>query len=591
MGERVHHEPDRTLTWDVFGYYLYLPSLFIYQDLGMEKEEVYEGLMDEYEPSSTFYQVTENEEGDKVMRYPLGWALLYAPFFFLGHSIALLTSFQADGLSPPYQYAIGYGSLLFSLGGLFAFRSFLLRFFDDRISSLLLVLVALGTNFLHMTSKESALTHNHLFALFALFCICTLQWHRRPSSRTAFGIGLIGGLMIISRPSTILVFLVPLLWDVSSWRSFVEKLRALFAERAHHLWLLILGTALPGLLQMIYWKLYAGSFIFYSYQDPSVGFDLLSPYTFEFLFSFRKGWFIYTPLAALFLLGFFFYPKRDPKWKGCLAPILVYFIAHLYLTSSWTCWWYAGADYSQRAMLETYVLLALPMGWLLERMRRLDRKWSLIGAIPLGLLVLINLFHTWQFHQGIIHPTRMTMAYYSKIAGKTYKKEAWDEKLLVERSFTEEEKIPEELRSKGEPIATFEPKEAIEDPEKLRKDEEGNACFLLDETTEFSPSIEMPFHSITDSSYAWLSIHADLIPQERIRGPVHLVVTFKYRGKSYKYRTETVTEAERGEALHISRDYMTPHVREERDRLKTYIWNPEGQKVLLKELKVLKHNH
>ncbi len=591
IGERARITPNDVLSWDSFGYYLYLPSFFIYDDLSLEKMHVYEGLVDKYENTGSLYQITSNDKGDNVLRYPIGWALLYFPFFFIGHAIASFTAFPADGLSLPYQYAIGYGSLFFAIGGLYFFRKFLLQFFSDRITALLLVFVVLGTNYLHLTTKLSVLPHNLLFALFAALCWLTYKWHRSPKFCYAFFIGLCGGLMTVSRPSTVLAFLVPLLWGISNWREFQAKMQSVFWTYRYHLLILVTGVVVPGMFQMVYWKLYAGSWIFYSYQDPAVGLDLLAPHPFKFLLSFRGGWLTYTPLIVLFLAGFFF--KSQQRHKGLLLPILVYLILHIYVTSSWTNWWY-GADYSQRAMGETYVLLALPMGWLLEYLSN-KKIWLKAGIGSLIIFFLgINLFHRWQLYNDILYGSRMTMDYYLKVMGKTELKDKWKEHLLIKRPVSGEDQMPDSLRDKGREIAaiTHEKSQNLKDTINPKKRKRGSKQLYMDSTVKFTKAITIPFQKITDSYYAWLSIHAQITPLETINSkPLFLVIHFEHEGKSYKYCVEKLTNVEKGDTVTLSKDYLTPYPRSKSDILKTYIWNREGHEVLIHNLRVLKHNN
>lgn len=77
------------VTWDVFGYYLYLPAVFIHHDPSLK--DAAPGsmrVMSAYAPSTTPYQVVDGPDGARVIKYSSGMALAYAPWFFLAHGLA-----------------------------------------------------------------------------------------------------------------------------------------------------------------------------------------------------------------------------------------------------------------------------------------------------------------------------------------------------------------------------------------------------------------------------------------------------------------------------------------------------------------------
>src|SRR5436190_824567 len=67
------------LSWDVFGYYLYLPAKFIYNDLWDLKFT--KTIMEMYHPSDAYYQSLNNPFGGQIMKYSMGMAVMYLPFF------------------------------------------------------------------------------------------------------------------------------------------------------------------------------------------------------------------------------------------------------------------------------------------------------------------------------------------------------------------------------------------------------------------------------------------------------------------------------------------------------------------------------
>jgi hypothetical protein len=92
---------EATISWDVSGYYFYLPALFIHKDIKQLKFS--EKILTDYRPTPDLQQAFLHESGNYVMKYPAGQAVQYLPFFGVAHLIALNTEYAADGFSRPYQ--------------------------------------------------------------------------------------------------------------------------------------------------------------------------------------------------------------------------------------------------------------------------------------------------------------------------------------------------------------------------------------------------------------------------------------------------------------------------------------------------------
>ena len=101
---------EATLSWDVSGYYLYLPAAFIYHDL--KKLDFAPPLLEKYNPAPGFDQAFLHPSGNRVMKYSCGQALQFLPWFAAGHLAAKVFGYPADGFSQPYQTAVSWGSLL-----------------------------------------------------------------------------------------------------------------------------------------------------------------------------------------------------------------------------------------------------------------------------------------------------------------------------------------------------------------------------------------------------------------------------------------------------------------------------------------------
>ncbi|OGX88386.1 hypothetical protein [Hymenobacter glacialis] len=409
------HNVQAILTWDAMGYYIYLPAQFIYHDLG--HMGFANDIMREYNPSSSFYQafqVPGGPEGQLVTKYTCGLALLWTPFFLLGHWAAAWLDYPQDGFSPPYQIAIAFGGLLFALLGLGLLRRVLLRYFSDVVTTLVLVLLVLGSNYFQYAVFDAAMAHNYLFTGYALLLWLTIRWHERPTRGGAFAIGLTVGILVLIRPSEAVAAVVPLLWGVGSVAAARAKL-ALLRTRWADVPLLVLGGVLGVLPQVLYWHWATGHFIFYSYGDQH--FSFLKPHVWQVLFSFKKGWLIYSPLLLLPLAGLVVLWRTH---RAVAVPVLAFVVLNLWVVSAWDIWWYGGSI-GQRALVQSYAVLALPwaaaVAWLLAPARRPALKAAAVVAAV--LLVDLNLFQHWQYMRSIIHPEEMNNRYYFAVFNNT----------------------------------------------------------------------------------------------------------------------------------------------------------------------------
>ena len=573
-----------TLSWDVLGYYIYLPATFIYDDITVQNKAWVDDIIDKYHPTSTFYQAVKQDDGRWVFRYTSGIALINSPFFFAGHAYAGIAGYPQDGFSMPYQWAMVLGALFYSILGLWLCRKLLLHFFDDKLTALLLLLLVLGTNYFQIAVYAGTMPHNYLFTLYAILLLQTIKWHEKPNTKSALIIGVMVGLIALIRPNELVVILIPLLWGITGFnKTIIEKLQLLLKKWSHVL-VLSIGVLLGGCVQLIYWKYATGHWLYYSYQDPGVGFDLKSPHTIDFLFSFRKGWFIYTPLILLSIFGFYSLWQRNRRlFWGFLA----YFIINLYIVSSWSVWWYAGGSYSSRAMVSSYGLLLIPMGYLLQSImqKKVLFKWVLTPLLV--LFVALNLFQMWQFKTGILDGERITKAYYMRVFGKTSVSKEDKKLLLVERSTETIEIIPTQQKYTRKLLCNLD----FEHPQENKAPfgYKSSGALRLDDKIEFSEGINIKYKDITQKEYAWLRASVKIyVPNESEGGFPLLAMAFHHKDAAYKYRSSEFLnpQLKKGEWNTVTLEYQTPEARSIEDNLKVYVWNRDHKEVYIDDLVV-----
>jgi hypothetical protein len=397
---------EAVLSWDVFGYYIYLPSAFIYGDLA-HLNSIKE-MFEIYRPAGDFHHAYLQNNGNYVMKYPVGLALVYMPFFIIAHVWALFGGYPADGFSFPYQFCIAFGSTSIAVAGLAIMRKVLLRYFSDVAVCLTLIALALGTNYFNYATTDGAMPHNYVFTVFALIIYLTIKWHENPKISTAFFIGLCVGLATIMRPTDCLSALIPILWGVTSIKDILNRFGFFLKQ-----WKQVLAFGAAGLVgvlpQLIYWKIFSGHFIHYSYGD--FGFHWLHPHLIDGIFSYKKGWLVYSPMMIFALMGFYFLYKN---LRPAFLTVAIFFVINLYIVFSWEVWWYGGS-FGARALIESYTLLAFPLAafiaWALQR-----RITGFVAFTPMVFFVQLNLFQTYQCHAvGIGMHSDMTKAYYWKI--------------------------------------------------------------------------------------------------------------------------------------------------------------------------------
>lgn len=605
FGLRFTKSFHNALSWDTKGYYLYLPAAFIYNDAGIRDIGWVEEIQEKYGTTATLYFLNRQEFGDHVIKYTGGLAFLYSPFFLLGHGIALiLPGVPADGFSLPYQVAISLGMFVLVFGALWFLRLILHRYFDDRTVLITLFLLVAGTNLVHQFTFGTLMSHTPLVFLFSLLIWSAIRFYdglggetERPVPAHGFFLRLpegdtrkwflimafVAGLISLIRPTEVVGLILVFLWGTGSLKAFRERFR-FFIRRP--LWLVAFFgiMALVALPQLVYWKTLTGQWLYYTYDNAGEGLDFLYPHTLKFLFSFRKGWLIYTPLMAFALYGMVLMYQKN---RGLFIPVGLFFLLSLYLMSSWTTWWYAGGCYSSRAMISVYPALAIPLGYFVAWLQQQEKGLRTGLFVFVGFLVFINLFQTWQFNNGIITQETMTRAYYFRTFLRTSVTAEDRELLLVRRPLTAMEKF-EESDNYTRRVLFRDGMQREDYPDFSYSDAypgvDGTPSLVLDSLRPFSPTYEIAFRDLTTHDHAWLRARARIFLPADYTGPDPLlVVTFTHKGDSYKYRTSEnyEIELEAGRWNLIEFDYITPEVRRRSDKLMVYVWHRHGQAVFL----------
>jgi len=396
---KIWKRDNRVLAWDVLEYYSYLPAAFIHHDLS------FQFMQQDPDRYNRQFWVHTAPNGGKYLKMTMGMSVMYAPFFLLCRCAEMITGHDSGGFSNLYKLFLLFSSWFYLFAGLLLLRSVLKRYFSDLVTGITLFSLVVGTNLLYYSSIEACMSHAYNFALFSLFLWLTIRYYEKPSVPRIIGIGFLAGLITLIRPSNIILLLLFFGWGITNWEE-LKKRFFVHLRQAHVILLMALAFITVWFPQLLYWKLNTGQWFFYTYGDERL--FLTRPALLESLFSYRKGWLLYTPMMVLTLAGFVFLWKqvRQAFW-----PLLLFTVLYFWIVSSWWCWWYGGG-YGLRPMIDMYGLLSLPLAAFITGI--LEKKGA-VRFTGIALVLLLNahsVFQNFQYYYGAIHWDSMTRAAY-----------------------------------------------------------------------------------------------------------------------------------------------------------------------------------
>ena len=389
-----HHRWQKetgVIEWDVKSYYAYLPATFIYKDLSLQ----FRG--DNIDKFGDLIWPVETPTHKLAIVTTMGMSLLYSPFFGVAHIYALNSDYEPDGYSLPYKFALVFSALFYVIIGLFFLQKTLREFFKEDIVALVVTAIGIGTNLFYYYTYEAAMPHAYNFTLVSIFLYLTIQFYKNPNIKKIFWLGLVSGLITLIRPTNIIVLVLFFLWNISSVKDFKERI-AWFLKEYKLILIMLFAFILIWIPQFIYWYWVSGKIFYFSYGEIGGKFFFSNPQIKNILISYRKGWFVYTPIMLFAFAGIFALPKFK---KGLFFPILIFSIINIYILSSWWCWWFGGS-FGLRAFIDSYAIMAIPLGAIVTRLS-FKKYLKIISFGFISMLILFNIFQIQQYTNQAIH--------------------------------------------------------------------------------------------------------------------------------------------------------------------------------------------
>ena len=376
---------------DDTGYYAFLRSVFFDGDLD-------------------FFNELRYAHSEKIMptgyifnNWQMGQAVLFLPFFIIGHLLALLYQglgypVSADGYSAPYYLSTAVASVTFLFAGLILVYKTLHFFMSERFALLVSLCTWLASPLIYFSFIRQRMAHT---AEFFLAAVLIFAWVQFRSSRDPVRYALLGallGFLCMTRVINIAffaLFAVDLLWNFrSDWKSkitgAVKNLGVLGGA-------MLAGFILVMLPQIIGWyqlngvpfpprhMKYAGEGLTSISMLPLLG------KVWGLFFDGKWGLVFSMPLAVAGLVGLFFKNERLREIRpGLLAYLVAIFtVLVLYPEDS--------ASYGHRHLISALPVFALGLCNFLHRISAVSKWGTWIAAIGCVSAVLMQYFMIIQY--------------------------------------------------------------------------------------------------------------------------------------------------------------------------------------------------
>jgi len=265
-------------------------------------------------PAGRFWSATRPETGLPGSPWGLGYSFLSMPLLAIGTGIDAMVGNPADGYSAWAMFFYCIGNVLITGCGMAVLFSLLWRVAEyweilpvehQSVYGLFVTFVVFfGTNVGYYAFSE--MSHASTFLCASLFLLT--WWRVRDSARWQdwLILGLAGGFLSISRWQDVLYLGGPGLYDLFGGEPFKKPL-AWLRSRSFY----VLGIAICWAPQLMEWKAIYGKYL----TIPQGGgiFSFPPAHMMQVLMSTQVGWFIWTPVTLLGVIGLFLGASKAPR--------------------------------------------------------------------------------------------------------------------------------------------------------------------------------------------------------------------------------------------------------------------------------------
>ena len=363
---------------DDAGYYAYLRSLFFDGDLDFIDERHYA------------HAAKLTPTGYVFNNWQIGQALLFFPFFIIGHFLALLYGalgypVASDGYSAPYLLATAVASGTWLFIGLILVYKLARKIASDRVAWITSLAIWLASPLLYFSFIRQRMAHTVEFSISALLILTWLHWRKSSDLWKQAVLGGVLGLLCMIRVINVAFFALFVVDLLLKWRT-EKSLSSFDGMKRYAIQFAVFsgGFLLLMLPQMVSWYQLNGIPLpprhLHFAGEGLAGFTplVLLKKLASILWSPQWGLILSIPLAVAGLLGLL---VNSEFLKEIRYPLLAYLgglfsILLLYPEDS--------ASYGHRHLVSALPVLALGLARLLEWSSERKAYW----ALAMGFVIL-----------------------------------------------------------------------------------------------------------------------------------------------------------------------------------------------------------
>jgi tetratricopeptide (TPR) repeat protein len=369
---------------DDTGYYAFLRSVFFDGDLDFFNELHY-AHSEKFMPTGYVFN-----------NWQMGQALMFLPFFIIGHLLALLYQglgypLSVGGYSAPYYISTAVASVTFLFAGLVLVFKTLHSFIDKRFALFVTLSIWLASPLIYFSFIRQRMSHTVEFFFAAVLIFSWIHFRRFKDPLRYAVLGAFLGFLCVTRVINIAffaLFAVDMLWSFRSNLKSVATVKKITV---------LIGAMLGGfflvmLPQILCWYQLNG--VPFPPRHMKFAGEGLSGITllpllekmWALFFSAKWGLLFSMPLAMVGVVGLFL----KNEWLKEIRPALLAYLAGIFAIV--IIYPEDSASYGHRHLVSALPIFALGLGNVLLRISETGSKWGLRVAIIGGLSAVMAQF-------------------------------------------------------------------------------------------------------------------------------------------------------------------------------------------------------